>query len=135
MKYNMTVSLGMALCLGLSAATAVLTGCAGNRYNRSTGEYIDDKALSYRVSHALGENAEYKLSGVDVKAFRGNIQLSGFVATDAQKAKAGEIASHIDGVVSVENNITVKNKLSQAPPYNANNPNYAVNPAPANPNR
>jgi hyperosmotically inducible periplasmic protein len=113
MKNKMTISLCMAFCLGLTGATAVLTGCQSTRYSRSTGQYVDDKALSYRVKDALKDNAEYKLSNVDVKVFRANVQLSGFVATADQKNKAGEIAAHVQGVQGVENNITVKNELNQ----------------------
>ena len=113
MKRHKIMSLGLTACLCLTGATAILTGCAGNRYDRSTGQYIDDKALAYRVNDALHSNAEYKMSGVDVKSFRGNVQLSGFVATEAQKAKAGEIAQGVPGVQSVENNITVKSHLGQ----------------------
>jgi hyperosmotically inducible protein len=100
----------LALCLGLSTATAVMmfTGCAGDRYNRSTGEYIDDKSVDSRVSDALSDNPEYKFEGVNVTAFKGTVQLSGFVDTYAQKYNAASIARNVQGVRDVDNNITVK---------------------------
>jgi hyperosmotically inducible periplasmic protein len=100
----------LALCLGLSTATAVMmfTGCAGDRYNRSTGEYIDDKSVDSRVRDALSDNAEYKFDGVNVTAFKGTVQLSGFVDTYAQKYNAASIAKQVQGVRDVDNNITVK---------------------------
>jgi osmotically-inducible protein OsmY len=102
-------SLCVAVCLGLPVAVVTLTtGCAGDRYNRSTGEYIDDKGLSMRVRSALGDNAEYKFSDVSVTSFKGTVQLSGFVNSSDQKAKAGTIAKNVEGVRNVENNITVK---------------------------
>ena len=85
-----------------------MTGCAGDRYQRSTGEYIDDKAISRRVKSALNDNAEYKFSDVHVDSFKGTVQLSGFVTTGDQKRKAGDIAERVDGVKKVENNITIK---------------------------
>ena len=115
MKTRSMTSLGLAMCLSLTAAVTVFTGCAGSRYDRSTGEYIDDKTLAYRVSHAVHADSEYKLGGVDAKAFRGNVQLSGFVVTQPEKDRAGEIARSVPGVRSVENNITVKTSLSQNP--------------------
>src|ERR1035441_7765723 len=75
-------SLGLALGLAFSTALVSLCGCAGNRYEQSTGEHIDDKATSMRVKKALGADAEYKYSGVEVKTFKGTTQLSGFVDTD-----------------------------------------------------
>lgn len=103
-------TLNLALCLGLltTAAVTATTGCAGDKYNRSTGEYIDDQSLKARVSDALHDNPEYKFGGVDVHSFRGTVQLSGFVDTDDQKSKAGDIAKGVQGVKNIINNISVK---------------------------
>ena len=98
--------------LVVSATTAVLgfTGCAGDRYKRSTGEYIDDKSIRLRVSEDLGENPDYKFKGVKVNVFKGTVQLSGFVDMYAQKSRAEEVARQVQGVKIVENRITVKNR-------------------------
>lgn len=97
------------LCLGIStAAVATFTGCAGNKYERSTGEYIDDKSLAERVRHALHENPDYKFDDVEVEVFRGDVQLNGFVNMSEQKSKAEEIAKGVQGVKQVTNNLTVK---------------------------
>jgi len=103
----------LALCVGLPLVAVVGgAGCAaGSRYERSTGEYIDDKGLNSRVRSALAENPEYKFGDVQVTSFRGTVQLSGFVNTADQKKKAGEIAQTVAGVKGVENNITVKDKI------------------------
>ena len=84
------------------------TGCASDRDGRSTGQYTDDKSLIARVQHALNDNSEYKFDGVNVDAFRGKVQLSGFVNTGDQKSKAYDIAKQVEGVQDVVNNITVK---------------------------
>ena len=98
----------LAVLLGASTAVVGLSGCAGNRYEQSTGEHIDDRATSMRVKKALGDDPEYKYTGVDVKTFKGTTQLSGFVNTRAQKSRAADIAKRVEGVRTVENNITVK---------------------------
>ena len=96
-------------CAGLAIATVTtLTGCAGNQYDRSTGEYIDDKSLTLRVHDALADNPEYKFSNVNVNVFRGTVQLSGFVDTSDQKAKATDIAKGVQGVKDVQNQISIK---------------------------
>jgi len=108
MKNRMN-ALCLLLCAGLSLATVTtITGCAGNRYDRSTGQYIDDKSLTMRVHNALGDNPEYKFSDVNVTVFRGAVQLSGFVNTQEQKTKAGDIARSVQGVQRVDNNISIK---------------------------
>jgi osmotically-inducible protein OsmY len=106
-------NLYLALCLVLPAGAALaLTGCTGTRYERSTGEYIDDKSLSSRVRSALADNPEYKFGDVAVTSFKGTVQLSGFVNTTDQKKMAGNIAEKVQNVKNVENNITVKEKIN-----------------------
>jgi hyperosmotically inducible protein len=114
MKQQMnSLCLVLALSLPIVVATGVV-GCApGSRYERSTGEYVDDKALNSRVRSALSDNPEYKFSDVSVTSFRGTVQLSGFVNSTDQKRKAGEIAEKVQGAKAVENNITVKDKINQ----------------------
>jgi osmotically-inducible protein OsmY len=91
--------------LGLAMA---LTGCAGNQYERSTGESVDDTATTGRVKRALGTDTIYRYPNVKVTTFKGNVQLSGFVDTTAQKDKAGDLAKATPGVKDVENRITVR---------------------------
>lgn len=108
MKKNLMIAC-LAACLGLPIAGAIFFGCAaGDQYSRSTGEYIDDKALTRRVNGALDDSPQYKLDDVDVKSYRGNVQLSGFVNSEEQKERAGEIARTVEGVLSVANNISIK---------------------------
>ena len=99
------------LCLGLLAGSvSAFTGCAGDQYDRSTGQYIDDKSLAVRVHSALSDNPDYKFSDVNVNIFRGTVQLSGFVNTSDQKSKAADIAKGVQGVRDVDNQITVKSQ-------------------------
>lgn len=95
--------LPVALCLAL-----IVTGCAGTRYDRSTGESIDDRAITSRVKSALGADSIYKYPDVKVTTFKGHVQLSGFADTKDQKSKAEELAKRAAGVKDVENDITVK---------------------------
>jgi hyperosmotically inducible periplasmic protein len=99
----------LSAALFLATATVVgVTGCEGDRYHESTGESIDDTAITSRVKSALGDDAMYKYPGVKVTTFKGTVQLSGFVDTRAQKSQAGTIAKNVNGVKEVVNNITVK---------------------------
>lgn len=86
----------------------LLAGCAGTQYQRSTGETIDDNATTYRVKGALGDNPVYKFPDVTVTTFKGDVQLSGFVTSQEQKAQAEHIAKHVKGVHSVSNEIELK---------------------------
>jgi hyperosmotically inducible periplasmic protein len=100
--------LGLILCLGAMPLVGTVTGCAGDRYHQSTGEAIDDEGISMHVRSALSGDGEYKYDGVSVKTFKGTVQLSGFVDTEAQKSRAADLAKNVEGVKDLENNITVK---------------------------
>lgn len=99
--------LSVAVAVGLSAV-AGMTGCStGDKYHESTGQYIDDSTLTEHVKHALDEDY-YKYPDVKVTTFKGVVQLSGFVDNQAQKDRAAVIAKSVQGVVNVENNISLK---------------------------
>jgi osmotically-inducible protein OsmY len=101
-------ALGLAISISAAVMVCGVTGCAGNRYEQSTGEHIDDRATSMRVKHSLGEDPLYKYSMVDVKTFKGVTQLSGFVDTRDQKKRAADITKRTEGVREIQNNISVK---------------------------
>lgn len=101
----------LVIILSLSALplAGVLTGCrTGDRYQQSTGEYIDDHTLTSRVKKTLGDDVQYKYGDVNVVTFKGVVQLSGFVNTNEQKKRAGDLAKSVPAVNEVQNNITVK---------------------------
>ena len=108
-----------------------LTGCEMiNRHTeetsgRTAGQTLDDKTISQEVRHQLAAEQVYKFNGVDVTTFGGVVQLSGFVDTDEQKHRAGEIAQRVDGVAQVQNNISLKpNNMA---PTGRDNVNYNYN--------
>jgi osmotically-inducible protein OsmY len=88
--------------------TLALIGCAGTSNSTSTGEYIDDRAISAKVKTALHTDDDVSGFQVNVETFKGTVQLSGFVDTAAQAERAEEIARGVDGVEDVVNNISVK---------------------------
>ena len=96
-------------CLGAVLGIALLSaGCAGSRYERSTGESIDDRATVSRVKNALSNDAVYKYPDVSVTSFKGSVQLSGFVDNQEQKSRAGDITKGVEGVKELKNSISVK---------------------------
>jgi hyperosmotically inducible periplasmic protein len=98
----------LALCGG---TTLLSTGCAGTATRESTGEYVDDAALTTKVKAAFVKDPVVKATQVKVDTFRGVVQLSGFVDTADQSTRAEQIAAAVQGVTSVKNNITVKGNV------------------------
>jgi len=112
-----TKSMRGVLAVGVLAAVVGLTGCdRQSTYNRAdqtpgertAGEAIDDKTLTSRVKDALDGDTTHKYPEVKVAAFKGTVQLSGFVNQSEQKDRAADVAKNVPGVKDVENNITVK---------------------------
>jgi osmotically-inducible protein OsmY len=102
--------LALILCVGALPILMGVTGCATaeSGHQQTTGERIDDHNTSIRVSAALAQDIEYKFDRVKVETFNGTVQLSGFVSSDDQKNRAGDIAGKVEGVKEVRNNITVQ---------------------------
>ena len=82
-----------------------LMACHATPTHESTGEYLDDSAITTKVKTALLGN---KLGSISVETFKGAVQLSGFVSTEDQVIRAGEVASKVDGVKTVHNNLIIK---------------------------
>jgi osmotically-inducible protein OsmY len=104
----------------ITSATAALalttfTGCeswrahtTASNSDRSAGRVVDDKRITADIKADLRSEPTYKFSDVDVKTFDGVVQLSGFVSSDDQKQRAGQIAQGVQGVAQVQNNILLK---------------------------
>jgi hyperosmotically inducible protein len=101
----------------LALACAVLGACAATSTSRSTGEYIDDNVIAGDIkSSLLGDPATDGLN-IDVEVNESKVQLNGFVDTQSQVDRAGEIARSTAGVTSVENNLKVTAGDRQAGEY------------------
>lgn len=107
MKTYRIISSCIALSLG-AGAVLLSSGCAGTATKESTGEYIDNSAITAKVKAALASDDVVKAREINVDTFRGTVSLSGFVSTSAEKARAERVAASVEGVREVRNNITVK---------------------------
>ena len=86
----------------------IFLGCAATQTSESTGQYIDDSAITTKVKTAIFNDATLKTLQISVETFKGEVQLSGFVNSAQNVRKAGEVARSVKGVVSVRNNLIVK---------------------------
>ena len=91
-----------------AVGTALTTACSSTATRQSTGEYIDDTAITAKVKGAFVADDSVKALDVQVVTFRGVVQLSGFVDSAAQKSRAEQIARSTNGVRDVTNNIQLK---------------------------
>ncbi len=87
---------------------ATLLGCASTPKQSGTGEYIDDTVITTKVKAAVLDEPSLKSAEINVETFKGVVQLSGFVSSEADINKAVEVARSVEGVTSVKNDMRLK---------------------------
>ena len=107
---NQTVILTLCAVLTAGLLPMTWTGCASTATRESTGEYVDDSTITAKVKTALVKDPVVSAFAVSVKTYKGVVQLSGFVNTDAEKTHAAEVAVGVYGVKTVTNSLIVKAK-------------------------
>lgn len=91
-----------------AASLIAVAGCASTSTKEGTGEYVDDTVITAKVKASIFNEPTIKASEINVETFKGNVQLSGFVADARDASKAADIARGVKGVVSVKNDVRVK---------------------------
>ena len=89
-------------------ALATMIGCASTRTQESTGQYIDDSTITTKVKAAVFNEPSLKSAQINVETFKGQVQLSGFVGTQAEINKTVEVARAVGGVTSVRNDMRIR---------------------------
>ena len=87
---------------------ATLLGCASSSKHESTGEYLDDSVITTKVKTAIFNEPTLKSTEINVKTYKGVVQLSGFVNSRSDIYKAVEVARGVKGVKSVNNDMRLK---------------------------
>lgn len=94
--------------LFVAIAFMSVLGCAGTATKSSSGEYITDAWITTKVKAALVKDPVVKATEVNVETFRGTVQLSGFVSSEAARNQAVVVTRGIEGVTGVRNDMRVK---------------------------
>ena len=94
--------------MGVLAAGGLTGGCAATPTSDSTGQYVDDTAITTRVKTALLGDDAVKSLEIKVETVKGVVQLSGFVDNRAQKSAAERDASNVPNVKTVVNDLIVR---------------------------
>ena len=87
---------------------ASFMGCASTQKQESAGQYVDDSVITTKVKAAIFDESTLKTLQINVKTYKGVVQLSGFVDSPQSVSKAGEVAGRVDGVKEVKNDLVVK---------------------------
>src|SRR5262245_16454592 len=101
-------SAGHATVLVLGLAFVALPGCSVSSGQQSMGSYMDDATITGSVKSAFASDSKIPGSAISVETLKGQVLLSGFVKTQAEKDYAGTVAAKVKGVGSVKNDIIVR---------------------------
>ena len=95
-------------CTALFVGALLVSACAATPKQESTGEYMDDSLITTKVKTAIYNEPSLKVAQINVKTYRGIVQLSGFVNSSTDMYTAGSVARAVKGVAAVDNDIRVK---------------------------
>jgi osmotically-inducible protein OsmY len=84
------------------------TAGASTPAQRAIGEYVDDSVITTKIKAAILDESTLKTMQIQVKTFKGEVQLSGFVDSEQSVTRAGEVARSVKGVTKVNNDLLVK---------------------------
>jgi len=99
---------GIVIALLFVGLMSTFLGCAATQTSESTGQYVDNSAITTKVKAAIFEDETLKTMQISVKSYKGEVQLSGFVDSPQSARRAGEVARGVPGVVAVRNDLIVK---------------------------
>lgn len=92
----------------LAAIIGFTVGCSATATSESTGQYIDNAAITTKVKAKLLDKLGTKSMSIKVKSYKEEVQLSGFVDNQKIKDQATKITMSVGDVKRVKNDLIVK---------------------------
>src|SRR2546429_9925232 len=90
------------------AIAAALLGLAGCATSPGGTSFFDDAATTRRVKKAIFNEPSLKSMNISVTTEAGVVDLSGTVKSKAERAKATAVATKVEGVKRVKNDLKVE---------------------------
>lgn len=98
----------ISIARGVEGAKAIVDAMTIKEGQATIGNAVDDTVVTARVKAALLADPAIKSFEIAVVTRKGEVQLSGFVATKAQIDHAVDVARGVDGVQTVVNQIATQ---------------------------
>ena len=103
----MTLSKNIATAF-LAVALFGLAGCVSTPKTEGTAAYVEDSVITGKVKAVILNEPMLKSREINVETFKGVVQLSGFISSEAEAMKAVEVTRGVKGVMSVKNDMRLK---------------------------
>lgn len=97
-----------AATIASAIALSTMLGCSASPTRESPAEYVDDTVITTKVKAALIADPQTKVLQVNVETYKGVVQLSGFVASQAIASRAVELSRAVKGVTEVKNDMRLR---------------------------
>lgn len=91
----------------IAAMLLAVAGCASSP-EKGGSSYFGDAATTAKVKKAIFSESSLKVTDVSVSTENKVVHLTGSVKSRADKAKAAQVASAVDGVKRVKNDLQIK---------------------------
>jgi len=98
----------IALTRKVEGVTGVENGMTLKDGKATVGNAVDDGIVTAKVKSALLADPEIKSFDIAIATRKGEVQLSGYVNNQAQISRAIDIARGIEGVQSINNEMSIK---------------------------
>lgn len=85
-----------------------LSACSPTTTSEGTGGYFDDSVITTKVKTALIGEKNLNSTQISVETFKGKVQLSGFVSSQADANRAIETTRKVTGVKGVINSMVIR---------------------------
>ena len=105
------VRISKSLATLLAATFLGLSACATDpdSSKRGAGEFTSDAALTAKVKTAIASDVGAgTAANINVQSYKGEVQLSGFVASTDEARRAVQAANNVSGVQAIRNDVRVK---------------------------
>lgn len=86
------------------------TAAAPREGQGTIGTKVDDAVITTSVNAELAKDENLSALKIDVDTSNGRVVLHGTAPSESARARAGELAAGVDGVVAVDNALTIEQK-------------------------
>lgn len=79
---------------------------------KSAGDIVDDSTITASIKAALFDDKNTHALQINVETYKGIVQLSGFVASEAERNEATRVTKGVSGVKEVHNDVAIHDATS-----------------------
>ena len=97
-----------ALAVGTATQGYAADDAGSKEKSGSVGQYVDDATITTRVKSRFASDNTVSATRIKVDTVKGIVELSGSVASEAERDQAVSIARAVPDVKGVRNNLTVQ---------------------------